>query len=139
MLRNRTLAGVLTAITLALVIASCAVFGQVAEKIAVGVEKYCEQPYVYRSDFRNTVNAQLVGTGHVVHVHCSGDPDATPTTNIDPTDAVAGLTFTVANIEGYDYATKKESHTETVSRIGERTRETQAYAGKEKGPQENET
>lgn len=111
---NRTF---LLAITLAFVIAGCAVFGQVAEKIAVGVEKYCEQPYLYRSDFRNTVNAQLTGTGHTVHVHCSGDPDASPTTNIDPTDAVAGLTFTVANIEGYDYATKKETLGKTASRV----------------------
>ena len=52
----------------------CGIFGQAAEKIADGVEVYCEQPYVYRSEFRNTINAQLVGTGHEVHVHCMGDP-----------------------------------------------------------------
>lgn len=55
-------------------LSGCAVFGQAAEKIADGVEVYCEQPYVYRSQFRNTVNAQLGGTGHTVHVHCAGDP-----------------------------------------------------------------
>ncbi len=65
---------ILTTIALALVISGCALFGEAAEKIASGVEKYCEQPYVYRSDFRNTVNAQLSGTGHEVHVHCYGDP-----------------------------------------------------------------
>lgn len=49
-------------------------FGPVAEKIASGVEKYCEEPYSYRSVYRNTVNSNLVVSGHKVHVHCSGDP-----------------------------------------------------------------
>ena len=69
---NRT---ILSTIALVVLISGCALFGQAAEKIAVGVEKYCEQPYLYRSDFRNTINAQLTGTGHVVHVHCAGDPN----------------------------------------------------------------
>lgn len=47
----------------------------VAEKVADGVEKYCEEPYSFRSIYRNTVNAELAGTGHTVHVHCSGDPE----------------------------------------------------------------
>jgi hypothetical protein len=62
-------------ITLALLISGCALFGEAADKIADGVVKYCEQPYLYRSDFRNTINAQLTNTGHTVHVHCVGDPD----------------------------------------------------------------
>lgn len=65
---------ILLTIGLVLLISGCAVFGEAAEKIANGVEKYCEQPYLYRSDFRNTINAQLVDTGHTVHVHCAGDP-----------------------------------------------------------------
>jgi hypothetical protein len=57
-------------------IGSCAaLLSPVAEKVADGVEKYCEEPYSFRSIYRNTVNAELVGTGHTVHVHCSGDPE----------------------------------------------------------------
>lgn len=57
------------------VVTACStLFGPVAEKIASGVEKYCEEPYSYRSVYRNTVNSKLVMTGHKVHVHCSGDP-----------------------------------------------------------------
>ena len=62
-------------ITLAFLLSGCALFGEAADKIADGVVKYCEQPYIYRSDFRNTINAHLTGTGHVVHVHCAGDPN----------------------------------------------------------------
>lgn len=57
----------------------CAVLGgAVAEKVATAVEKYCEEPLSYRELYRNTVNSQLSGTGHVVHVHCSGDPTPSP-------------------------------------------------------------
>lgn len=57
----------------------CAVLGgAVAEKVAKAVEKYCEEPLSYRELYRNTVNGQLIGTGHVVHVHCSGDPTPSP-------------------------------------------------------------
>ena len=49
--------------------------GPVTEKIASGVEKYCEEPLAYRELYRNTVNASLAHTGHLVHVHCSGDPE----------------------------------------------------------------
>lgn len=66
---------ILIIICLTILISGCTLFGEAAEKIAGGVEKYCEQLYIYRSEFRNTVNAQLTGTGHVVHVHCAGDPD----------------------------------------------------------------
>lgn len=59
------------------VVTGCA-FLPLAEKIASGVEKYCQEPYSFRSIYRNTVNAGLVGTGHAVHVHCNGDPNATP-------------------------------------------------------------
>lgn len=53
----------------------CAIIGApLAEKIASGVEKYCEEPYAYRTVYRNTINAQLTGSGHQVHVHCAGDP-----------------------------------------------------------------
>lgn len=69
---NRTL---WLSIVLASLLSGCALFGEAVEKIAVGVEKYCEQPYTYRSDFRNTVNAALGDTGHTVHVHCAGDPN----------------------------------------------------------------
>ena len=65
----------LLTIALASLISGCALFGEAADKVANGVEKYCEQPYLYRSDFRNTINASLTGTGHTVHVHCAGDPD----------------------------------------------------------------
>ena len=64
-------------LTIALIsLSGCALFGEAADKVARGVEKYCEQPYLYRSDFRNTINASLTGTGHIVHVHCAGDPDS---------------------------------------------------------------
>jgi hypothetical protein len=67
------------AIAIAAVPVSCAVLGgAVAEKVAHAVEKYCEEPLSYRELYGNTVNGQLVGTGHVVHVHCSGDPATTP-------------------------------------------------------------
>ena len=78
----------LLAITLASLLSGCAIFGEAVDKIAGGVEKYCEQPYTYRSDFRNTVNTALQGTGHTVHVHCAGDPDHETTSISDPLDAV---------------------------------------------------
>ena len=54
----------------------CSVIGApIAERIANGVDKYCEEPYAYRADYRNTINAQLTDSGHEVHVHCAGDPD----------------------------------------------------------------
>ena len=57
----------------------CAVLtGQVAEKVAIAVERYCEEPLSYRQVYRNTVNSELATTGHVVHVHCSGDPPSPP-------------------------------------------------------------
>lgn len=63
------------AIAIAFVGVSCSIIGApIAEKIASGVEKYCEEPYAYRNDYRNTVNAQLTESGHQVHVHCAGDP-----------------------------------------------------------------
>lgn len=49
-------------------------FGPIVERIAPLIEKYCEEPYGYRSVYRNTVNSQLLVTGHKVHVHCEGDP-----------------------------------------------------------------
>jgi len=66
---------ILLSIVLTSLLSGCALFGEAADKIADGVEKYCEQPLVYRSEFRNTINTRLVGTGHTVHVHCLGDPD----------------------------------------------------------------
>ncbi len=56
-------------------IGACALLAQpIAEKVASAVEKYCEEPYSYRQIYRNTVNSQLVVSGHLVHVHCAGDP-----------------------------------------------------------------
>lgn len=55
-----------------------ALIAPVAEKVAVAVERYCEEPLSYRQIYRNTVNSELTATGHVVHVHCSGDPPTTP-------------------------------------------------------------
>lgn len=53
----------------------CAILAQpVAEKVASAVEKYCEEPYSYRQIYRNTVNSQLIVSGHTVHVHCADDP-----------------------------------------------------------------
>lgn len=53
----------------------CAILAQpVAGKVASAVEKYCEEPYSYRQIYRNTVNSQLIVSGHTVHVHCAGDP-----------------------------------------------------------------
>jgi hypothetical protein len=58
---------------------SCAVLGgAVAEKVADAADRYCEEPLSYRELYGNTVNSYLAGTGHVVHVHCSGDPATTP-------------------------------------------------------------
>ena len=65
-------------ISLACVFSGCGLLAPVVEKIASGVEKYCQEPYSYRSAYRNTVNSQLSGTGHEVHVHCSGDPTVSP-------------------------------------------------------------
>ena len=65
---------ILLIITLALLGTGCAIFDEAADKIASATEKYCEQSYLYRSEFRNTINAHLSGTGHKVHVHCLGDP-----------------------------------------------------------------
>ncbi len=56
----------------------CALFGAVAEKVASAVERYCEEPLSYRQTYGNTVNSYLSATGHVVHVHCAGDPDSPP-------------------------------------------------------------
>ena len=67
------------AIAIASVAVSCAVLGgAVAEKVAGAVEKYCEEPLGYRQLYRNTVNSHLTVTGHVVHVHCNGDPGPIP-------------------------------------------------------------
>ncbi len=66
---------ILMTIVLLSLLSGCAMFDQAADKIASGVIVYCEQNYVYRSEFRNTINAHLTDTGHRVHVHCSGDPD----------------------------------------------------------------
>jgi hypothetical protein len=55
-----------------------ALVAPVAEKVAIAVERYCEEPLSYRQIYRNTVNSELTATGHVVHVHCSGDPPTTP-------------------------------------------------------------
>ncbi len=65
------------AVLVALFLNSCALFAPVAAKIASGVEKYCDEPYSFRQVYRNTINSQLTASGHVVHVHCLGDP-ATP-------------------------------------------------------------
>lgn len=68
-----------TVIVSAAMAQGCAVLGgAVAEKVAKGVEKYCEEPLTYRVLYRNTINSHLTATGHVVHVHCSGDPNSAP-------------------------------------------------------------
>lgn len=56
----------------------CAVLGAAAGKVADAVDRYCEQPLSHRELYGNSVNSYLAGTGHVVHVHCSGDPATTP-------------------------------------------------------------
>ncbi len=69
----------MTILVLILGTGSCAVLGgAVAEKVADAAERYCEEPRSYRELYGNTVNSYLAGTGHVVHVHCSGDPATTP-------------------------------------------------------------
>lgn len=124
----------LTAIALGVLISGCAIFDQAADKIADGVQVYCEQPYVYRSDFRNTINAQLGGTGHSVHVHCAGDPaDDISSAPVSQFDVIQGATFTVVNIGAYDHATEKESYTETTRRTGEGAREIETHAGQKEG------
>lgn len=55
---------------------ACGLLSPVVEKIADGVERYCEEPYAFRQQYRNTVNSQLSDTGHRVHVHCAGDADS---------------------------------------------------------------
>lgn len=68
-----------TVIVSATMAQGCAVLGgAVAEKVAKAVDKYCEEPLTYRNLYRNTVNSYLTISGHVVHVHCSGDPDSQP-------------------------------------------------------------
>lgn len=69
-----------TLVILAIMFASgCAIFAQpVAEKVAGAVEKYCQEPLGYRTIYRNTINAQLTQSGHIVHVHCAGDPTNEP-------------------------------------------------------------
>lgn len=58
---------------------SCALFADpIAEKVASAVEKYCDEPLSYRTVYRNTINSHLTQSGHVVHVHCAGDPVASP-------------------------------------------------------------
>lgn len=53
----------------------CALIGDpIAERVAKTVEKYCGEPLSYRTIYANTVNSHLTQTGHVVHVHCAGDP-----------------------------------------------------------------
>ncbi len=66
---------ILLTIVMVSLLSGCAMFEQAADKIASGVVVYCEQNYVYRSEFRHTINAHLTDTGHTVHVHCLGDPD----------------------------------------------------------------
>lgn len=67
------------------VLSGCSVIGApIAEKIATGVERYCEEPYAYRNDYRNTINAQLTESGHQVHVHCAGDPTSDGSTSTGP-------------------------------------------------------
>ncbi len=56
----------------------CAILGAAAEKVANAVDRYCEEPLTHRELYGNSVNSYLAGTGHVVHVHCSGDPASTP-------------------------------------------------------------
>lgn len=76
MRKNLILIG--AAIVIAAVPVSCAVLGVAAEKVATAVDRYCEEPLSHRELYGNSVNSYLVGTGHVVHVHCSGDPTTTP-------------------------------------------------------------
>lgn len=68
-------AGIL--IALAFVISGCGLLQPAAEKIASGVEHYCVEPLSARVIIRDSINAELAASGHVVHVHCSDDP-ATP-------------------------------------------------------------
>jgi len=56
--------------------ASCALIGQpIADKVASVVIKYCTEPYAARQLYRDTINAEMVLHGHILHVHCAGDPE----------------------------------------------------------------
>lgn len=72
------LALVVVAVSAGIAQGCAALIAPVAEKVAIAVERYCEEPLSYRQIYRNTVNSELATTGHVVHVHCSGDPPSTP-------------------------------------------------------------
>ncbi len=62
----------LATLLLALALSGCAVFAPVTEKIAVGVNKYCEQPYDARLLLRAEVNKAVAP--NAVKVTCDGDP-----------------------------------------------------------------
>lgn len=70
---------VVTVLVVATLSKGCALIGQpIAEKVADVVIKYCEEPYSARQTYRETINRELAGYGHILHAHCSGDPNATP-------------------------------------------------------------
>ena len=63
-----------TMICLAIALSGCTLLEPITNKIAPAVVVYCSQAYAARLLIRDAINDELVGTGHVVHVHCGGDP-----------------------------------------------------------------
>lgn len=58
-----------------IILAGCSVLGTpAAEKIADVVDGYCaSEPYEQRQVYRDTINANT--DGHIINVHCAGDPE----------------------------------------------------------------
>lgn len=65
-------------IALTLLITGCSLFQELANEVANGVVKYCEQPQDARQIVRDSINVELAPHGHVLHVHCKGDANGTP-------------------------------------------------------------
>ena len=58
------------------VLPGCALIGEpVAEKVAEVIDRYCEEPYLERLLFRETINDKLGLEGHSIEVICFGDPE----------------------------------------------------------------
>lgn len=62
-------------ISVVLLFSGCSFLQNASRQVASGVVKYCEQSFDVRSLARESINVELASYGHIVHVHCKGDPD----------------------------------------------------------------
>ena len=59
-----------------LVLGGCSILGQpIAEKVADGIERYCQEAYEQRHVYRHSINTELAAEGHSIVVTCRGDPE----------------------------------------------------------------